>query len=59
MRFLVAGLSLGVLAAGTVCAQAVISAHAGVVQYVEGRAFLADHAVASLPAVSTAGFPLR
>ena len=45
MRFLVAGLSLGVLAAGTACAQAVISAHAGVVQYVEGRAFLNDKAV--------------
>ena len=45
MRFLVAGLSLGVLAAGTAGAQAVISAHAGVVQYVEGRAFLNNQAI--------------
>jgi hypothetical protein len=45
MRFLVAGWSLGVLAAGSACAQSVISAHAGVVQYVEGRAFLNDQAV--------------
>src|SRR5271156_985958 len=45
MRFLVAGFSLSVLASGTAFAQAVISAHAGVVQYVEGRAFLNDQAV--------------
>jgi hypothetical protein len=45
MRFLVAGLSLGVLASGTAFAQAVISAHAGVVQYVEGRAFLNNQPV--------------
>jgi hypothetical protein len=49
MRFLsgrcVAGLSLGVLAAGSVYAQAVISTHSGVVQYVEGRAFLGDKPV--------------
>jgi hypothetical protein len=45
MRFLVAGWSLGVLAAGSACAQYVISSHAGVVQYVEGRAFLADKPV--------------
>jgi hypothetical protein len=42
MRFLWFGCSLGVLAAGSACAQAVISSHSGVVQYVEGRAFLGD-----------------
>src|ERR1700738_3791952 len=41
MRFLVAGWSLGVLAAGSACAQYVISSHSGVLQYVEGRAYLA------------------
>ena len=49
MRFPVAGLVLGTwalgLAAGSVCAQYVISAHAGVVQYVEGRAYLNDQVV--------------
>jgi hypothetical protein len=45
MRFLVAGWSLAVLAAGSACAQAVISSHSGVVQYVEGRAFLGDKPV--------------
>ncbi len=45
MRFLVAGCSLAVLAAGSACAQAVISSHSGVVQYVEGRAFLGDKAI--------------
>jgi hypothetical protein len=45
MRFVVAGLSLGVLVAGSACAQTVISTHSGVVQYVEGRAFLADKPV--------------
>jgi hypothetical protein len=45
MRFLVAGLSLGVLAAGSACAQYVISSHAGVIQYVEGRAFFGDQPV--------------
>src|SRR5580700_8015279 len=45
MRFLSVGLSLGLLAAGSACAQSVISTHAGVVQYVEGSAFLADKAV--------------
>jgi hypothetical protein len=45
MRFLVVGFSLGVLAAGSACAQYVISAHAGVVQYVEGRAYLNDQLV--------------
>jgi hypothetical protein len=45
MRFLVAGWSLAVLAAGTACAQYVISAHAGIVQYVEGRAYLNDDVV--------------
>jgi len=41
MRFLVAG-SLGILAAGSMFAQSVISTHSGVVQYVEGRVYLAD-----------------
>ncbi len=41
MRFLVAG-SLGILVAGSLCAQSVISTHSGVVQYVEGTAYLAD-----------------
>jgi len=45
MRFLVAVCSLGVLVAGSACAQYVISSHSGVVQYVEGRAFLADKPV--------------
>src|SRR5271170_1670196 len=45
MRFRVAGLSLGVLAAGSACAQYVISSHSCVIQYVEGRAFLADKVV--------------
>jgi hypothetical protein len=45
MRFLVAGWSLGVLAAGSACAQYVISSHSGVVQYVEGRAYLGDKPV--------------
>jgi hypothetical protein len=42
MRFLVVGYSLGVLAAGSACAQYVISSHSGVIQYVEGRAYLGD-----------------
>jgi hypothetical protein len=46
MRFRVAGWSLGIalgtLAAGSACAQYVISSHSGVIQYVEGRAFLGD-----------------
>src|SRR5580704_6466967 len=52
MRFLVGWSSgttlcvtLGTLAAGTACAQYVISSHSGVLQYVEGRAFLADKPV--------------
>jgi hypothetical protein len=45
MRFLVVGCSLGVLAAGSACAQYVISAHSGVVQYVEGRAYLNDQLI--------------
>jgi hypothetical protein len=45
MRFLVAGLSLSVLVAGSACAQYVISSHSGVIQYVEGRAFLGDKPV--------------
>ena len=49
MRFPVAGSVLGTLAvalsAGSAYAQYVISAHAGVVQYVEGRAYLNDQLV--------------
>jgi hypothetical protein len=45
MRFLAAGWSLGVLVAGSACAQYVISSHSGVIQYVEGRAFLSDKPV--------------
>ena len=45
MRFLVAGWSLGILVAGSACAQYVISSHSGVIQYVEGRAFLGDKPV--------------
>jgi hypothetical protein len=45
MRFLVAGCSLCVLAAGSAFGQYVISSHSGVIQYVEGRAFLGDKPV--------------
>jgi len=45
MRFLVAGLSLCVLSAGSALAQYVISTHSGVIQYVEGRAYLGDKPV--------------
>jgi hypothetical protein len=45
MRFLVAGFSFGVLAAGSLCAQSVISTHSGVVQYVEGWAYIGDQRV--------------
>src|SRR5579862_3216425 len=45
MRFLAVGSFLSVLAAGSACAQYVISAHSGVVQYVEGKAYLNDQAV--------------
>jgi hypothetical protein len=45
MRFLVAGCSVGVLVAGSAWAQSVISTHSGVVQYVEGRAYIADKPV--------------
>jgi hypothetical protein len=44
MRFLAVG-SLGILAVGLASAQAVISTHAGVVQYVEGTAYLGDKQV--------------
>jgi len=36
------GIALGTLAAGSACAQYVISSHSGVIQHVEGRAFLGD-----------------
>jgi hypothetical protein len=42
---LVAGLALGIIAAGSTFAQDVISAHSGVVHYVEGRTFLNDNLV--------------
>ena len=45
MRILVAGWSLGVLIAGSACAQSVISTHSGVVQYVEGSAYIGDKPV--------------
>ncbi len=45
MRFLAGGLFVGILAAGSACAQYVISSHSGVIQYVEGRALLADKPV--------------
>jgi hypothetical protein len=52
MRFLVGwssgitlGMTLGTLMAGSACAQYVISSHSGVIQYVEGRALLADKPV--------------
>jgi hypothetical protein len=52
MRFLVGWSSgttlcvtLGTLMAGSACAQYVISSHSGVIQYVEGRALLADKPV--------------
>jgi hypothetical protein len=41
---IIGSLALG-LTAGSACAQYVISAHAGVVQYVEGRAYLNDQQV--------------
>jgi len=48
MRFLVGWslcIALGTVAAGSACAQYVISSHSGVIQYVEGRALLADKPV--------------
>jgi hypothetical protein len=45
MRFLAAVGSLGVLVTGLACAQSVISTHSGVVQYLEGRAYLAGKPV--------------
>jgi FecR protein len=39
MRLFVAGLAYGVLAAGSAFAQSVVSAHSGVVHYVEGTAY--------------------
>jgi hypothetical protein len=45
MRISVAGLALGVLVAGSAFAQNVISAHSGVVQYVEGAAYIGDNQV--------------
>jgi len=45
MRLRLAGLTFGVLAAGSAYAQYVISAHSGVIQVVEGKAYLNDKAV--------------
>ena len=45
MRLSLAGLAIGVLAAGSAYSQYVISAHSGVVQWVEGTAYLNDKAV--------------
>lgn len=45
MRFRVVSWSIGFLAVGTACAQSVISTHSGVIQYVEGTAYLADKQV--------------
>jgi hypothetical protein len=45
MRASVAGLAFGVLVAGSAFGQYVISAHSGVVQYVEGSAYLNDNQV--------------
>lgn len=45
MRFSLAGCTLMVLAAGSASAQYVISAHSGVVHYVEGSAYLNDQPV--------------
>jgi hypothetical protein len=45
MRASVAGLAVGVLVASSAYAQYMISAHSGVVQYVEGSAFLNDDRV--------------
>lgn len=42
MRRSIVGLAIGVVAAGSAFAQYVISAHSGVVQLVEGRAYLND-----------------
>jgi len=45
MRASVAGLALGVLAVSSAHAQYMISAHSGVIQYVEGSAYLNDNQV--------------
>src|ERR1700732_2441748 len=42
MRLLVATLTFGVLAGNSLYAQYMISAHSGLVQYVEGKAYLKD-----------------
>ena len=45
MQLRLVGLTVGVLAAGSAYAQYVISAHSGVIQVVEGKAYLNDKAV--------------
>src|SRR5882757_2508004 len=42
MRASVAGLALGILVTGSAFSQYIISAHSGLVQYVEGTAFIND-----------------
>jgi hypothetical protein len=45
MQLRLAGLTIGVLVAGSAYAQYVISAHSGVIQVVEGKAYLNDKAI--------------
>ena len=45
MRISLGGLALGLILAGSALAQQVISAHSGVVQYVEGAAYINDNQV--------------
>ncbi len=45
MRLFIAGVAFGVLAAGSAFAQNVISAHSGVVHYVEGTAYVSNERV--------------
>src|SRR5258706_3442414 len=45
MRLFVAGLACGVLAAGSAFAQSVVSAHSGVVHYVDGTAYVNNERV--------------
>ena len=45
MRLRLAGLAIGILTTGSVYAQYVISAHSGVIQLVEGKAYLNDQSV--------------
>ena len=49
MRASVAGLAVGVVFTGSAFAQYIISAHSGVIQYVEGTAYLNDQKVEPTP----------